>query len=130
MKAFVKKYKPKIIFSVDTVLSTMPQGRANRDFEKYIHAEFFGNHALLVAMTSTAGALMKLTGKRNPYPGKLGVIEEGAYADIVVVDGNPLKDIAVLGAHSKYLDAKPRGEGIETIRVIMKNGKIYKNTLI
>jgi len=130
LKAYVKKYKPKIVFSVDTVLSTMYQARSNRDFEKYIHADWFGNHALLVASTSTAGELAQLTGQRNPYPdGKLGVIEPGAYADILVVDGNPLEDVTVLGANDKYLDAEPREEGIETIRLIMKDGKVYKNTL-
>jgi imidazolonepropionase-like amidohydrolase len=50
-------------------------------------------------------------------------------ADILVVDGNPLEDLTVLGAHDKYLDAEPREAGIETIRVIMKDGKVYKNTL-
>ena len=78
---------------------------------------------------TTAGELAALTGKNNPYPGKLGVIEEGALADILIVDGNPLEDITVIGANPKYFDAEPRGQGIETIRVIMKDGKIYKNTL-
>ena len=130
LKAYVKKYQPKIVFSVDTVLSTMEQGRSNRDFEKWIHADWFGNHAMLVAATSRAGELAQLTGQRNPYPdGKLGVIEPGAYADMLIVDGNPLEDMGVLGAHDKYLDAKPREAGIETIRVIMKDGKFFKNTL-
>jgi imidazolonepropionase-like amidohydrolase len=57
------------------------------------------------------------------------VIEEGALADILIVDGNPLEDITVLGANPKYLDAEPRERGIETIRVIMKDGRIYKDTL-
>ena len=84
---------------------------------------------MLVAATSTAGELAQLTGRRNPYPGKLGVIEEGALADILIVDGNPLDDISVIGAQEKWFDAEPRDEGIETIRVIMKDGKIYKNSL-
>jgi hypothetical protein len=45
------------------------------------------------------------------------------------VDGNPLEDIGVLGGNSKMFDVKPRGESIETIRLIMKDGKVYKNTL-
>jgi len=70
------------------------------------------------------------TGRRNPYPdAKLGVIEEGAYADILIVDGNPLEDISAIGAQEKWFDAVPRGEGVETIRIIMKDGTIYKNTL-
>ena len=57
------------------------------------------------------------------------MIEVGAYADILIVDGNPFEDISVIGANPKWFDAEPRDEGIETIRVIMKDGKIYKNTL-
>ena len=57
------------------------------------------------------------------------MIEEGALADILIVDGNPLEDITVIGANAKYLDAAPRERGIETIRMIMKDGKVYKNTL-
>ena len=49
--------------------------------------------------------------------------------DILVVDGNPLKDISVIGGNSKWYDAEPRGPGIPTIRIIMKDGRIYKNTL-
>jgi len=125
----IKKYKPKHVFGVDVVLSPTMLARNSRDFEKYIFADWFGNHAMLVAATSTPGELAQLTGRRNPYPGKLGVIEEGAFADILIVDGNPLEDISVIGANPKWFDAEPRGEGIETIRVIMKDGVIYKNTL-
>ena len=127
--AYVKKHQPKIVLNTDTVLSTIGFGRAHRDFEKHYFASLFGNHAFLVSATSTGGELAQITGKRNPYPGKIGVIEEGAYADILIVDGNPLEDLSVLGANSKWFDAEPRERGIETIRVIMKDGKIYKNTL-
>ena len=84
---------------------------------------------MLISATSTAGEMAQLTGQRNPYPQRLGVIEPGAYADILIVDGNPLEDLSVLGAEPKWFDAEPRGEGLETIRLIMKDGKIYKNTL-
>jgi len=54
----------------------------------------------------------------NPYlDGPLGVIQEGAYADMLLVDGNPLEDIMLLTDPEKNL------------RIIMKDGKIYKNTL-
>ena len=66
----------------------------------------------------------------NPYPdGKLGVIEEGAYADILLVDGNPLEDFSVMGTSDKWFDGPTRPESPETMRIIMKDGKIYKNTL-
>jgi imidazolonepropionase-like amidohydrolase len=126
----IKKTKPKIVFAIDVVNLTGSNARKNRDFEKFAFAREFGNFEALKAMTSTAGALAALTGKNNPYPeGKLGVVEEGAYADLLLVDGNPLEDITVIGGNPKYFDAAERDRGIETIRVIMKDGKIYKNTL-
>ena len=93
--------------------------------------DFFGNFETLKSLTSTNGEIIALTGKViNPYPyGKVGVIEEGAYADILVVDGNPLKDLSVIGANPKWFDAEYRPNGVETIKVIMKDGKFYKNTM-
>jgi imidazolonepropionase-like amidohydrolase len=58
-----------------------------------------------------------MSGKRNPYPGKLGVVEEGALADLLLVDGDPIANIRLLDDPAKNLV------------VIMKDGKIYKNTL-
>jgi len=124
-----KKVQPKMVMAVDIVFLTGAAARSARDFEKFAFARFFGNLQALRSMTSVPGELAALTGKNNPYPGKLGVIEGGALADILIVDGNPLEDISVLGANPKYLDAEPRAKGIETIRIIMKDGKIYKNTL-
>lgn len=126
---YIRKYKPKIVHNVDTVLSTIPFGRQHRDFEKYYAAKRLGNHAFLVSATSTAGELAQLHGRRNPYPHKLGVIEPGAYADILIVDGNPLEDITVIGGNPKWFDAPKRQRGFDTIRLIMKDGKVYKNTL-
>ena len=57
------------------------------------------------------------SGPRNPYPGKLGVIAEGALADLLLVDGNPLENLKLFNEPEKNL------------LVIMKDGKIYKNTL-
>jgi imidazolonepropionase-like amidohydrolase len=58
-----------------------------------------------------------MSGKRNPYPGKLGVVEEGALADLLLVDGNPIADIKLVADPAK------------NFVLIMKDGKIYKNTL-
>jgi imidazolonepropionase-like amidohydrolase len=69
----------------------------------------------LIMATSTNGELLALSGPRNPYPGKLGVIEEGALADILLVDGNPLQDITLV--------ADPTNKFL----VIMKDGVIYKD---
>ena len=67
--------------------------------------------------TSTNAELLALSGKRNPYPGKLGVIEEGALADLLLVDGDPLANIELIADPGK------------NFKIIMKDGRIYKNTL-
>ena len=52
---------------------------------------------------------------RSPYPGKLGVVEEGALADLILVDGNPLENIQLIADPAK------------NFFVIMKDGKVVKN---
>jgi imidazolonepropionase-like amidohydrolase len=100
-------------------------------YEKYLNGDYFGPYNALVAMTSVGGEIAAMTGEfMNPYPdGKLGVIEEGAYADILIVDGNPLQDLSVIGTNDKWFDAPMPPESPETMRIIMKDGVIYKNTL-
>jgi imidazolonepropionase-like amidohydrolase len=67
--------------------------------------------------TGDNGELLELSGLMNPYPGKLGVIEEGALADLVLVEGNPLENIKLIEDPDK------------NFVVIMKDGKIYKDSL-
>jgi imidazolonepropionase-like amidohydrolase len=67
--------------------------------------------------TANNGELLALSGFINPYPGKLGVVEEGALADLLLVDGNPLETLDLVADPDK------------NFRVIMKDGTIYKNTL-
>ena len=124
-----KNPKLKITFNTDLVFSAGEDLRRGIDFEKWQHGDYLGNLRALRGMTSTNGQLMAATGKANPYPGKLGVIEEGAYADILLVDGNPLEDLAAIGANPKWFDAPARSQDLSTLRLIMKDGKIYKNTL-
>src|SRR5438876_12033330 len=72
----------------------------------------------LAMTTGTNGELLALSGKRNPYPGRLGIVEEGALADLLLVDGDPLTDLSVLENPEKNLI------------VIMKDGTVYKNTAV
>lgn len=58
--------------------------------------------------------LLALSGPRSPYRGALGVVEEGALADLLLVDGNPLAQIDLLGDPKANFD------------VIMKGGRLYK----
>ena len=125
----VRQYKPKRGHQTDCV-GNAPTCKHQIAYEKYLNGHFFGNHAALVSMTSIGGEIAALSGPVvNPYPEtRLGVIEEGAIADILLVDGNPLEDLRVIGAVDKWFDAPPR-DGVETIRLIMKDGVIYKNSL-
>ncbi len=67
--------------------------------------------------TGTNAELLALSGKRNPYPGKLGVVKEGALADLLLVDGDPIANIKLIEDPAKNL------------LVIMKDGRIHKNAL-
>jgi len=68
--------------------------------------------------TSIDGELLALSGPRNRYKeGPLGVIKEGAYADLLIIEGNPMDDITILADPDTNL------------RLIMKDGVIYKSTL-
>ena len=67
--------------------------------------------------TADNGELMALSGFINPYPGKLGVVEEGALADLLLVDGNPLENLDLVADPDR------------NFLVIMKDGRIYKNAL-
>ena len=125
------KHKVNLGFGSDVVVVTKPVWRSSRDFQITQWGKAFGNFRTLKAMTSDNGRLMALTGVMNPYPeAKLGVIEEGAYADIILVDGNPLEDLSLIGASPKMFGVPPRPtSSVDTIPLVMKDGKIYKNTL-
>jgi imidazolonepropionase-like amidohydrolase len=125
------KHKVKVVFASDYVGVFADAERARR-YELYWRTQAFGsNFEVLKQLTSTAGELLALSGPRNPYAasGKAGVIEEGAAADILIVEGNPLQDMSVLGANTKWFDADPEWKPIDTLKVIMKDGVIYKNEL-
>lgn len=78
---------------------------------------WYTNAEVLRQATSANAELLSLSGPRNPYPGKLGVIEEGALADLLLVDGNPLENVDLI--------AKPD----KNFLMIMKDGTIYKDGL-
>ena len=93
-------------------------------YESYALTEFstrtkwYSPLEVLKQATTENAKLLSLSGKLNPYTeGKLGVIKEGAYADLLIYDGNPLEDIQVIVNHK------------ENLKLIMKDGKVYKNEL-
>ena len=89
-----KKYKLKTAWGTDVLFSAalaQQQGAILASLARwYTPAE------TLIMATSTNAELLALSGKRNPYPGKLGVVEQGALADLLLVDGDPLENIKLI----------------------------------
>ncbi|CAH7062663.1 Amidohydrolase [Vibrio chagasii] len=100
-------------------------------YEKKLNNDFFGPYESLKTLTSVGGEIATLSGDfMNPYPdAKLGVIEKGAYADILLLDGNPFEDFSVVGTGDQWFGADKRPDSPESIKLIMKDGVVYKNTL-
>ncbi|GEM80658.1 metal-dependent hydrolase family protein [Vibrio superstes] len=119
----------KVVFASDYVGVNSDAERARR-YEIYWRTQAFGsNFEVLKQMTSTAGEMLAMSGPRSIAKGKLGVIEKDAIADILLVEGNPLEDMGVLGANEKWFDADPEYKKIDTIKLVMKDGKIYRNEM-
>jgi imidazolonepropionase-like amidohydrolase len=113
--ALAKQYGVKMAFGTDILFSA--EGATRQGAELVKMARWFSASDVLTMATRINGDLLKLSGPRDPYPGKLGVIEEGALADLLLVNGNPLADIGVLADPSRNLV------------LIMKDGRIYKDLL-
>ncbi|MDR9829175.1 amidohydrolase family protein [Vibrio sp. FNV 38] len=112
-----KKYGVKMTFGTDILGSLTLHRMQNREF--IARSKYFTPYEILKQTTSQNAELFELSGKRHPYQeGKLGVIQEGAYADLLLVDGNPLEDISILALPDTNFN------------LIMKNGVIYKNTIV
>ncbi|MDR6954927.1 imidazolonepropionase-like amidohydrolase [Ancylobacter sp. 3268] len=113
--ALVKKHGIKTAFGSDMLFSP---ALARRQGVMLTHlARWYSGAEALKMATATNAELLALSGPRNPYPGKLGVLEEGALADMLLVDGNPLEDLSLI--------ADPEAK----FRLIMKDGRIHKDTL-
>ena len=113
--ALAKEHKIKTAFGTDLLFSseiTERQGLMLTHLTRW-----YDNADILKTATSVNAELLAMSGPRNPYQGKLGVIEEGALADLLVIDGNPMEDIGLVARPDK------------NFMVIMKDGKIYKDTL-
>jgi imidazolonepropionase-like amidohydrolase len=110
-----KKYKIKTAWGTDILFSPRLAPRHAELLTKL--TRWYTPAETLAMATGTNAQLLALSGKRNPYPGKLGVVEEGALADLLLVDGDPIANIKLLEDPEKNL------------LVIMKDGRIYKNAL-
>jgi len=113
MYGYAKKYGIKTAWGTDLLFS--PEVAERQGVLLSHMSRWYSNADALRMATSGNAELLALSGPRNPHPGKLGVIEPGAYADLLVVDGDPLQDLSLLAAPDKNLV------------VIMKDGRIHKD---
>ena len=109
----IRKYNIKAAWGSDLLFSpalTRRQGIMLTHLSRW-----YSNAETLRMATSVNAQLLGLSRLRNPYPGKLGVVEEGALADVLVLNGNPLENINLIEDPDSNL------------AVIMKDGRLYKN---
>ena len=110
-----KKYKVKTAFGTDILFDARIASRQGAVLAKMVR--WYTPAEALEMATAENGELMALSGFINPYAGKLGVVEEGALADLLLVDGNPLENIKLVANPDK------------NFVVIMKDGVVYKNMM-
>jgi imidazolonepropionase-like amidohydrolase len=110
-----KQYKVKTAFGTDILFDPALGKKHGKLLAKL--KRWYSPYEALKMATHDNAELFKMCGPRDPYPGKLGVVEEGALADLLLVDGNPLPDLDLMADPDK------------NFVVIMKDGKIYKNTI-
>jgi len=110
-----KKYRLKMAFGTNVLFSAVAATFQGGELVKM--RKWYSAPELLKMATSTNAELLRLSGLRNPYPGKLGVVEEGVLADLLLVDANPPESINLIADPGR------------NFLVIMKDGKIYKNLL-
>lgn len=110
-----KRYNIKTAWGTDVLFD--PRLASRQLFQLTKMVRWYEPWEVLKMATHDNHELFALSGPRNPYPEKLGVVEEGALADLLLVNGDPLADITVLENHEQNL------------LVIMKDGQIFKNLL-
>ena len=111
-----KKTGVKVAWGTD-ILGSLKLAEAQPQ-EFVARSKYFSAYEILKQATSQNAELFSLCGKRHPYQdGPLGVIKKGAYADLLIVNGNPLDDIKLLADPKRNLE------------VIMKGGQVHKNKL-
>jgi imidazolonepropionase-like amidohydrolase len=112
--ALAKKYKIKTAWGTDVLFDPRLATRQGAMLAKL--TRWYTPAEVLKMATADNAELLALSGKRSPYPGKLGVVEVGALADLLLVDGDPVADI-------KLIEDPARN-----FLIIMKDGTIYKNS--
>jgi imidazolonepropionase-like amidohydrolase len=114
--SLAKKYKVKLAFGTDILFNPAEAARQNTHLLRM--TRWFSPFEVLKMATSDNAKLLAMSGPRNPYQqGSLGVIREGAYADILLIRGNPLRNFEIMG------------DALQNYVTIIKNGQIVKNTI-
>ncbi|PTR43537.1 imidazolonepropionase-like amidohydrolase [Rhodococcus sp. OK611] len=113
---WAKKHGVNVAWGTDLLLE--PQIAPRQSVMAARLGDYYSNVDALRMLTSGNAELFRLAGERDPYrEAPFGVIAEGAWADVLLVDGNPIEDLSLIGDPGKSLS------------VIVKNGEIVKNTL-
>ena len=112
---WAKKHGVKLAWGTDFLFDPAQNVKQNADILKL--KQWMTPAEILKLVTHDNAQLLALSGPRNPYQGKLGVVREGALADLLLVDGDPIANLDLIGDPAK------------NFVVIMKDGKAYKNTL-
>lgn len=105
----------KMAFGTDILMN--PGGSASQGRQLAKLTRFMAPLEALRMATGQAGELLAMSGERSPYPGKLGVIEAGAHADLLVWDGDPAQSLDFLG------------DPAANLKLVMKGGRVYKEAL-
>ncbi|MCA1007079.1 amidohydrolase family protein [Rhodococcus hoagii] len=114
--AWAKKHGVKTAWGTDLLLEPQLAPRQSEMAARL--GDHYSNLEALRMLTSGNAELFRMAGERDPYrQAKFGTIEKGAWADVLLVDGNPLEDLGVLADPAKNLS------------VIVKNGQVVKNIL-
>ena len=113
--ALAQKHGVKTGWGTDILFNPRNTATQGRQLAKL--TRFYDPLTLLGQATGVNGELLALSGERNPYPGALGRIAPGAWADLLVADGDPSANLDFLADPDNNL------------RLIMKDGKVHKNTL-
>lgn len=110
-----KKYGVKLAWGTDLLFE--PELNAQQNSLILALRQWFTPAEILKMVTYDNAQLLALSGPRAPYEGKLGIVENGALADLILVNGDPLTNLDLIAEPAKNFS------------VIMKDGVIYKNTV-
>ena len=113
--ALAKKFRIKTAWGTDTLFDAAVAATQGDQLAKMVR--WYTPAEVLRMATADNAELLALSGLRSPYPGRLGVVAEGALADLLLVDGDPIANLKLIADPAKNL------------LVIVKDGKIFKNAV-